>query len=266
MLFTTPILIINTFSLNSVNKRFFSQLNSKIPTTIKGLNNTSAYAIKNVTKIPNSNNNNYFNRLYLLLHWPQHYGYSLLDTDFVSKKLWQKKTLNFWLNYKAEMVLRFGKRNSNLVVHAPKIPSLVYKKHLMSWETLRNWNNQHASDLLFGFSTGRCGFKPIETKSFVASDTLIRVGLWFITRFLKRLSPFKLRLMGNTRLFRKYLHRFKPSKPGNYFKYKIYSIEDATPIPFNGCRLEHMARKRYRRHEYQYRKVKKHIKSWNDFL
>lgn len=214
---------------------------------------------------PVTNNSNYFNNLYLLLTWPQAYGYTLLDTHFLQKKVLQKKTLDYWLNCKSEMLFRFGKRNSNLVVHTPRTPPLIYKNHLMRRETLRNWKNKNASEMLFGFSAGRCGFKPNETKTFIASDTLVRVALWFITRFLKKLSPVKLRLMGNTNVFRKYLPRFKP-KFNKRFKYKIYSIEDATPVPFNGCRLEHMARKRYRRHTYQYRKVVKYIKTWNNFL
>lgn len=200
--------------------------------------------------------------VYTLLYWSKNYNYTLLNTNFLSNKIYLKYRNLFYLNFKSEVLFSFGKRNSNVIVHAPRVSPLVYKKYFVHRETARDWNNDNLSELYFGFSTGRCGFKPTETKSFIATDTLVRTLFWCINRHLKKLSPFRLRLKGKTSIFRKYANRFTPSK-GKLFKFIIASVEDATPIPFNGCRLEHMARKRYRRHAYQYGKIAKNIKMFN---
>ena len=172
----------------------------------------------------------------------------------------------FYLDYKSEVLFSFGKRNSNVVVHAPRVSPLVYKKYFVQREIARNWNNENLSEFYFGFSTGRCGFKPTETKSFIATDTLVRILFWCIIRHLKKLSPYRLRLKGKTNVIRKYINRFTPNRKYKGFRFDIASIEDATPIPFNGCKLEHMARKRYRRHAYQYNKIVKNIKMWNNSI
>jgi hypothetical protein len=159
------------------------------------------------------------------------------------------------------MLLRFASRNAQVIIHMPRVPELVYKKYFLHREVARTWNNTNSSDMLFGFSAGRCGFKPNETKSFIANDTLVRAGLWFITRFVKKLSPIKLRLMGNTATFRKYLYRLTPKRK-KVFKYSICCIEEATPIPFNGCKLSHYPRKRFRYHTPNFRRVLNYVKNY----
>jgi ribosomal protein S11 len=210
---------------------------------------------------PKINSMKFYFNLYNLLYWPSNYGYQLPNLNFLDKKLAHEDILNNRLNYKSEMLLRFGSRNAQVIIHMPRVPELVYKKYFVHREAARSWNKNNSSNMLFGFSAGRCGFKPNETKSFIANDTLVRAGLWFITRFVKKLSPIKLRLMGNTATFRKYLYRLTPKRK-KLFKYKIACIDDATPIPFNGCKLSHYPRKRFRYHTPNFRRVLRYVKNY----
>jgi ribosomal protein S11 len=199
--------------------------------------------------------------LYNLLYWPSKYGYQVTYLNFLEKQLEHEDILNSCLNFKSEMLLRFGSRNAQVIIHMPRVQELVYKKYFLHREVARSWNKNNSSDMLFGFSAGRCGFKPNETKSFIANDTLVRAGLWFITRFVKKLSPIKLRLMGNTATFRKYLYRLTPKRK-KLFKYRICSIEESTPIPFNGCKLNHYPRKRFRYHTPNFGRVLRYVKNY----
>ena len=64
----------------------------------------------------------------------------------------------------AELTIRFGSRNMHIEAHTKMMASLVYKKHVMLWEDWRRFNMANSSNILFGFSIGRCGFRPSETK------------------------------------------------------------------------------------------------------
>ncbi len=48
--------------------------------------------------------------------------------------------------------------------------------------------------------------------------------------------------------------------PGKKLKFKVFAVQDATPITFNGCRLQHNARKRYRRHSFDNAKLVRYLK------
>lgn len=199
--------------------------------------------------------------LFSMVYWPQSLAYENLQENFFSQKILYKNCLKFWQSYKSEVLLRFSSRNTSLIVHSNKVPSIIYKKHFYNREKIRAWNNLNASTILFGFSVGRCGFKQNETKSFIAVDTLIRAGLWFLVRYRKKITPFRLRFMGDAMRFRKYLYRFKPAFK-KHFKFSIYSIQDATPIPFNGCKLSHLPRKRFRRNAYNNFKIVRYLKNF----
>jgi len=211
---------------------------------------------------PYNNNMKFYFSFYNLLYWPDKYAYTLSNLNFIKTKLENYNNIHNTLNYKSEFLLRFAKRNAQVIIHMPRVPQLVYKKHLLHREIARTWNNQNSSDMLFGFSAGRCGFKPNETKTFIANDTLVRAGLWFITRFVKKLSPIKLRLMGHTTTFRKYLYRLIP-KHKRLFKYSICNLEESSPIPFNGCKLSHYPRKRFRYHTTNFRKMVTYMKRFH---
>ena len=197
-----------------------------------------------------------------LIYWPIFLGYQQTN----STKLWlqkgflqkqYKKVLPFW---KSEFLIQFFSRNVYIVVHTPSVYNLVHKVHLLSSDSLKNWSKVNASTLVFGFSTGRCGFKPNETKGFVAADTLIRAGLWFIKRFHKKLSPLKVRYMGPRHKMMKYIRRLQPLYKKN-LSYKYTSFLDSTPVAFDnqGCNLKRTPRKRYRYSEYSLYKVSKYI-------
>jgi hypothetical protein len=217
--------------------------------------------VKHLLRNPKINSMKFYFTFYTLLYWPTNFGYHLANGYFLEQKLAHEDNIHKTLIYKSEMLLRFASRNAQVIIHMPRVPELVYKKYYIHREEARTWNKYNSSDMLFGFSTGRCGFKPNETKSFIANDTLVRAGLWFITRFVKKLSPIKLRLMGNTATFRKYLYRLTPKRK-KFFKYSICCIEEATPIPFNGCKLSHYPRKRFRYHTPNFRRVMNYVKKF----
>jgi ribosomal protein S11 len=231
-------------------------------------NSNNSLATKNNSNLdlvlinPKIHSMKFYFTFYTFLYWPYKHGYQLPNLNFLEKKVDHEDILQTYLNYKSEMLLRFASRNAQVIIHMPRVPALVYKKYLLRREVARTWNKTNSSDMLFGFSTGRCGFKPSETKSFIANDTLVRAGLWFITRFVKKLSPIKLRLMGNTATFRKYLYRLTPKRK-KVFKYRICCIEESTPIPFNGCKLSHYPRKRFRYHTPNFRRVFRYVKNYN---
>ena len=246
---------------NSFN---FNQCNTQNISFKKTERNSIKYNTNNLNLLlinPSINSMKFYFNFYNLLYWPSKYGYQLPNLNFLDAKLSHEDNLTTWLNYKSEMLLRFASRNAQVIIHMPRVPELVYKKYYIHREVARTWNNNNSSDMLFGFSAGRCGFKPNETKTFIANDTLIRAGLWFITRFVKKLSPIKLRLMGQTMKYRKYLYRLIP-KNKKVFKYSIYCIEEATPIPFNGCKLSHYPRKRFRYHTPNFRRVMNYVKNY----
>jgi hypothetical protein len=221
------------------------------------LNNTVKH---NLSLIKTPSLKFYFN-FFSTVYWPNSLSYENLQHNFLEHKVLYKRCLQFWESHKSEVLLRFSSRNTSLIVHSIRLPSIIYKKHLYNREKIRSWNNDNLSTILFGFSVGRCGFKQNETKSFIAIDTLIRAGLWFLVRYRKKIAPFKLRFMGSHSRFRKYLYRFKPAFK-KHFKFSINSIDDETPRPHNGCRLSHLPRKRFRRHSYSYSKIAKYIKTY----
>jgi len=221
----------------------------------------SNFAVKhNISLIKNPSLKFYFNLL-SNVYWPNSLSYENLQSNFLEHKVLYKRCLHFWESHKSEVLLRFSSRNTSLIVHSNRLPSIIYKKYLYNREKIRSWNNDNLSNILFGFSVGRCGFKQNETKSFIAIDTLIRAGLWFLVRYRKKIAPFKLRFVGSHTRFRKYLYRFKPAF-GKHFRFSINSIDDETPRPHNGCRLSHLPRKRFRRHAYSYSKISQYITTY----
>lgn len=197
-----------------------------------------------------------------LMYWGVPFNYTVATKFFLAQKVEQKRLEGAHMHYNSEMLLRYTKRNAQVIIHMPRIPSLVFKKYLLHRELVRQWNNDNSSDMLFGFSTGDCGFKPNETKTFIAKDTLVRAGLWIITRFVKKLSPIKLRFQGDTTTFRQYLNRLTPKT--KKFKYFVSNIEDSTAISFNGCKLRHAPRKRFRYHTNNFRNLVSYIKNFKD--
>jgi hypothetical protein len=242
-------------------KKFTTNTNSSVNVKNEVNQNKKDKDLNYLLINPKNNNLKFYFHLHSLIYWPYKFGYNLLNVSFLKKRFAKYNKIARRLDYKSEMLLRFAKRNAQVIIHTPRVPQLVYKKHFVHREIAREWNRKKSSDMLFGFSAGQCGFKPYETKSFIANDTLVRAGLWFMMRFVKKLSPFKLRLMGHTTIFRKYLYRLIPSYKKK-FKYTIHSIEDATPMPFNGCRLSHYARKRYRYHTPNFRSVSRYVKNF----
>ncbi len=181
--------------------------------------------------------------------------------DYLIQKITLKNykyILPFW---KSEIVFQYFKRNVSIIVHTPRIFSLVEKLNQISVLNWRHWRKINAATLIFGFSTGRCGFKSNETKSFIAIDTLIRAILWFLSRFSKTLSPIKVRFIGHNLKFSRFFNRLLPLNKKK-LKYNFYSFSDHTPIPFNGCRLSHLPRKRYRRHAFNVKKIVQYVKKF----
>ena len=192
-----------------------------------------------------------------LVYWPVALGYQ--NTNGLSPWFLRQQSLKYlkkWQNkWKSELLLQVVSRNINLTLYTPKIFSIVDKVHLIGWVAWLNWNKENASIILYNITTGRCGFKPNETKSFIAGDTTIRAGLWLIYRNYKKLTPVKLHIAGIKSKITIYFNRIK-------LIHNFYSFNDATPIAFNGCRLLHLPRKRFRTHEYNVNKVALFTKSF----
>jgi len=202
----------------------------------------------NLSSVKNFNLTPFFRSL---IYWPVALGYvftHILKLWFLRQQT--LKTLKKWQNtWKSELLVKVVSRNLNMTLYTPKIFSVVEKIHLMLFSAWKLWTKKNASTILYNITTGRCGFKPQETKSFIAGDTTIRAGLWLIYRNSKKLTPFKLHLAGIKKKITIYKKRIA------LIFSSIYSYNDKTPIPYNGCKLLHLPRKRFRRHEYNVQKV-----------
>jgi hypothetical protein len=184
-----------------------------------------------------------------LIYWPLNYGYTNMKLKYwVSNQVLKKQYKKYNIQWKTELLIQAMSRNLNITLYTPKIFSLVDKVFLLSWEHWRTWNKENYSNMLFSLSTGRCGFKPVETKTFIAGDTTMRAGLWLIKRNEKKLTPVKLNLAGEQKKLSVYFNRFNLLS-------SFVMFQDSTPIAFNGCLLKHLPRKRFRRHEYNVQKV-----------
>ena len=193
-----------------------------------------------------------------LIYWPVAFGYNNSTTHlkyWFLQRIRQKKYKKFQIQWKSELLVQAMSRNLNVTLYTPKIFSLVDKKFIMFWEQWRTWHKENHSHLLYSISTGRCGFKPNETKSFIAGDTTIRAGLWLVARNYKKLTPLKLHLAGEKSKLSPYFNRIKLIN-------SFFTLQDTTPIAFNGCLLSHLPRKRFRYHEYNVKKVSLFVKSF----
>lgn len=211
---------------------------------------------------------NFKQSILLLLQTPLHLGYRYYFSDILNLWLVNKQKIQYFKKFmfywQSEMLLQFFSRNVSIIVYTPKIYSIVDKKHICSLDLWQNWQNTVCSTLLFGFSTGRCGFKSHETQSFVAADTLIRAFLWFLQRFNKKLSPIKINFFGDNKKFLRYFNRLNPQKNmQKTLNYNFFSFNDVTPVPFNGCRFMRTPRKRYRKHEHKYKTIVQYIKKFS---
>lgn len=258
-------MIVDKVSQTRENQASMVNNNNKETISFKPVVNKQSKLLNKVTYAllsPVNKNTNFKFFLGSLMYWSVPFNYTVTSKFFLEKKDEQKNVLSSHLQYNSEMLLRYTKRNAQVIIHMPRVPGLVFKKFLLHREVVRQWNKNNSSDMLFGFGTGDCGFKPNETKTFTAKDTLIRAGLWVITRFVKKLSPIKLRFHGDTRVFRQYLNRLTPKT--KKFKYFVAHIEDSTPISFNGCKLRHAPRKRFRYHTNNFKNVVTYIKYFKE--
>ena len=122
-----------------------------------------------------------------LLYWPIALGYQKPQSLWLYLKQTLSEQKSFKAFWKTELLIQTVSRNLSITLHTPKVFPLVDKAFIMNSQALSEWSRRHASTLLYSFGTGRCGFKPNETKSFIAGDTTIRAGLWLVWRNYKRL-------------------------------------------------------------------------------
>jgi hypothetical protein len=244
-LITTPLQQLNnqTQSFDSQNKAMMSVQNMVI---------NEEFFIKHEFSLNKRANNGINNLLRHLIYWPLSYGYrqqKLLTYWYLQQEL-LKFHRRFTMNWKSELLLQIVSRNLLMTLYTPKIFSLVDKTFLMTSPVWKDWIKKHSSQLLFAISTGRCNFKPSETKSFIAGDTTVRAGLWLVQRNYKKLTPLRLHFSGFQAKIKIFFNRIK-------LLHNFSSFLDQTPIPFNGCLLLHLPRKRFRYHEYNVQKVAK---------
>jgi len=190
-----------------------------------------------------------------LIFWPIAYGYN----DYNKLSFWLrnqnliKSYKKFRWLWKSEMRLQIVSRNLTVTLYTPQVFSLVDKMFWINWNSWREWIKNNTCNLLYSLTAGRCGFKPNETKSFIAADTTIRAGLWLIYRNFKKLTPVRLHLLGAKSKINLYFNRVK-------LIHNFFSVDDTTPMPFNGCALLHLPRKRFRYHEYNVKKFALFVK------
>lgn len=188
----------------------------------------------------------------ILIYWPICYGRvnnQIVLPHWLAGGICQKKAdYSLYWQWKSELLIKIVSRNINIILYTPRLWALEDKFFFCSWLSWNKWQKTNASKLLYIISTGRCGFRPFETKSFIAGDTTVRAALWLVSRNLQKLTPLKLHLAGQKHKIKAYWVRIK-------LLHQYCTIDDHTPVPFNGCILLHIPRKRFRYHEYNVQKM-----------
>jgi ribosomal protein S11 len=175
-------------------------------------------------------------------------------------QLWRRLLAQKAHLWSMEMLLKFGVNNNFVIFQTPVVPGLVtYKNHLVTNQLAKKFNMATHSEMIFGFTTGRCGFVRNQKRTFLATEVTMRTALWFCKRIYKFLGAIKIGLRGLSRNVPRYFKTFRRFELGHR-QVKIHSLVDLTPVPYNGTRQKMRGRKRYRYHKYTYRRFAKMLK------
>ena len=165
------------------------------------------------------------------------------------------------LSWSLELLVHFGVNNNYVIFHSPVVINLLlYQTYFIKDFQNKQFNSKIKSEIIFGFTTGRCGFKRSQRRTFLATDITMRTTIWFCKRMYKYLESIKIRFLGQSKNIKRHLLSFKRFSLGNRLV-KIHSLIDVTPTPYNGVRRKGVGRKRYRYHKYTYRRFFKIVKT-----
>lgn len=205
-----------------------------------------------VIQLNNNNRANQTNQILLLA--TQYNRPSAEHSSKLVKRLIAEK-YNTWT---MELLLRFGVNNNFVIFQTPVVPGIItYRQHLVKEHIYKGFNKTTFSTMLFGFTTGRCGFVRNQKRTFLATDITIRAALWICKRVYKFLfGGIKVRFLGRSKLIQRHLSYFRRFYMGNR-RVKLHSLIDVTPAPYNGVRQKGRGRKRYRYHQYNYNRFRK---------
>jgi ribosomal protein S11 len=182
------------------------------------------------------------------------------ETWSLHNTLWRRLLAHKAHLWTLELLLKFGVNNNFVIFQTPVVPNLaVYKNHLMDVQAAKKFNLATHSHMVFGFTTGRCGFVRNQKRTFLATEVTMRTALWFCKRIYKFLGAVKIGLRGFSRNVPRYFKTFRRFELGQR-QVAIHSLVDVTPVPYNGTRAKARGRKRYRYHKYTYRRLAKMLK------
>jgi ribosomal protein S11 len=191
----------------------------------------------------------------------QVYGLTTYHRNHVYWSSLLQQRLNTW---SFELLIWFGVNNNYVIWQTPIVPNiLAYRQFFLAPNQLKSFNQKNHSTMLFGFTTGRCGFTRDQKRTPLALETTMRGVLWLIKRLYKFLSfsSIKINFLGRSQNVKRYLKYIKRFGMGN-MQVAIHSFNDVTPNPYNGVRQKMRGRKRYRYHKYTYKRFVKMLRSY----
>jgi len=156
---------------------------------------------------------------------------------------------NIWV---AELILQFGANNTFFLLRTPIIKDAT--PYLQFWSSTfiqKNYFKENNSEILFSISVGRCGFKKSEKRTTLALDILIRAIIWICKRFYQFLTVIKLNFNSPSVNILQYIKNYRYFFSGEK-KLIIHSINDISPLPYNGVRKRRVGRSRFRYHRYMF--------------
>jgi len=195
------------------------------------------------------------------LFYYHHFARTIDFTVYANNlQLWQRLLAQKAHLWTMEMLLKFGVNNNFVIFQTPVVSGLLaYKNYLVATQTYKKFNIATHSEMIFGFTTGRCGFVRNQKRTFLATEVTMRTALWFCKRIYKFLGAIKIGLRGFSRNVPRYFKTFQRFELGHR-QVKVHSLVDLTPVPYNGTRQKMRGRKRYRYHKYTYRRFAKMLK------
>lgn len=143
----------------------------------------------------------------------------------------------------------YQQRKNNLqvlLVSAQEIDP-VYSVFCIQLVDYRIFRKQHNScKIIWSITTGRVGFTQHKKKTQVAALVVRICAVWYFRRFARILRPIIFKHVINSRQINTQFSFYREFITKLYPKYKVFSLIEATPIPFGATPTRNLPRKRYR--------------------
>lgn len=169
-----------------------------------------------------------------------------------------KQLLNDYRHtWSMEVLMKHLVNNTYVIFTTPIVTDLwAYQQQLTTPDAIKQANRRSYREMLFGFTTGRCGFKKSQKRSSVALELVMKMTIWAIKRTAGSVLRIKLRYHRKTKQIFRYWKHFARLSVGKS-KVAVHRLYDATPHSWGqGVRPPLRGRKRYRYHPYTYRRFK----------